>query len=685
MSIYEEIMDQNKTWQYQDINVISEGNHLTIGNSTFRRVFDLSTGLPRTVSLNANHVELAGANKSSGDFSLIGINTPGFPVDAITAFAVTGIEFAVIPASNFDAEHAEITIDIYDNAQRLQFRRMYYVYPGLPFISSRTYVTVSTTPRIYWHRRDDGSFNGNMPEAGLESVAESLQMADGMEIYQAASFSGRTDITNDIVQSFCPAEPRFNGNLAFAANADGNGFFLLQEAPPSKERRDFEKYDFRLDGQTLLSCCWGISPEELIPGCELKSYRHTIGFFSGGEDYALASLKNYLKTRFPLDPAKHCSVMVNPWGSGRFREFVNEEFLHEEFKAAGELGATHYQIDDGWQAGGWLRDLELNNKVGDRAYWSINTKLFPNGFAPLLHTAQEHHIEPALWLAPSANRHYCDWQDFAAMIMELYREYGFKFFKIDYVRTKTKDSEDNLEKMLAQVRTESKGEVYFNLDTTSGMRPGYFMFLEYGNIFLENRYACHNWGLGYHPESVLHNLWTLSHYMRPQSLQIEITDPGIINYDFYSNKGTTPPDVYSPEYWAAIAMFANPLLWFAPSQLKQEYRNIFRKVIALHLKYRDEIFAGEIFPVGNEPGQGRMTGFQCHNAKTGNGMLILYCEKNATPIDIITLRLLDDKASYQYQQLTLDSETITATETGRQFHAELPGTGTWQMFRYHKV
>ena len=39
---------------------------------------------------------------------------------------------------------------------------------------------------------------------------------------------------------------------------------MLQEAPPSTERRDFEKHDFRItEDNILFSCGWGIAPGEL--------------------------------------------------------------------------------------------------------------------------------------------------------------------------------------------------------------------------------------------------------------------------------------------------------------------------------------------------------------------------------------------------------------------------------------
>ncbi|MDD3117706.1 MAG: hypothetical protein PHQ27_00880 [Victivallales bacterium] len=293
----------------------------------------------------------------------------------------------------------------------------------------------------------------------------------------------------------------------------------------------------------------------------------------------------------------------------------------------------------------------------------------------------------ALWLAPSANRHYEDWEDFAALMLELHRQYGFRFFKIDNIRLKTKAAEDNLEQLLRRARTASDGGIYFNLDATNGMRPGYFMFLEYGNIFLENRYVCHNWGVGYHPEHTLRNFWQLASYVRAQALQIEIPDPGSIDYEFYRRKKLAPPDVYPPDYWAAIAMFANPLLWLAPSRLQPRHAAIFRRIIACHRQYRQEIFAGEIFPLGSRPGSGELTGFQSHQFAADRGFIIVYRELQAPAAATLHLRYLHPHHIYRYRELapaTLPDDRTTE-HTGNLFPVTLPAPGSWQMFRYDPV
>ena len=675
-------MQLEHDFNYRDISVSRDGHLLTIENAALRRVFDLTNVVPRTISLfnKVTGREHALTGDASGDFSFIGFNMP--ESEALTTeYRSAGIAVDIALGDYLDGEHVEVCLRIEEKVQQLVFCRTYCIYPGLAVISSFTAVMATVVPNVYWNRR--GQLNGHLAVGMLESRGDSISLASGLRPVKTVEFRGRTDFDNDLLLPHAVDQEQMNGNLLFAADeSSGAGLLILQEAPPSRERRDFETYDFRITGNTVRSCCWGIPPQEIEPGRELKSYRHTVMLYQGDEDYGCAVLKQYLKTRFPADPKEVCSVMVNPWGCGQFPELVSEAFLIEEFKAAGKLNATHYQIDDGWQAGKALRELNNNNRYPGQDYWQINLELLPNGFEPIIAAADEAGVEPALWVAPSSNMEYRDWEYFADWLYDYYLRYGFRFFKIDFVRIRSKEGEDNLENLLLTLRRRSNGDIYFNLDTTNGQRPGYFLFLEYGNIFLENRYACREWGQVYHPEITLNNLWRLSRYCRAQMLQIEFTDPDNINYDYFHSKGINPPDEYDAEYWAGVAMFANPLLWFAPSRLKPAAAAAFAEVMRLHRRYAHEIFAGEIYPVGEEPSGRALTGMQSHDRATGFGMFIVYREKGASAEGNLPLLFLDTVTRYRLTRLSNQGEEPAGEFSGATVAVELSRPGSWQLFRY---
>jgi len=666
-------------FQYKDISVRRDGMRLSLATSRILRELSLERGVPITERLETSDGQhLAGQNPGP-DFSFIGINLPGGP--GIVEMRPIRIEVTVVPASWRDGEHVRVNLYLYERVQKVSFVRTYILYPGLPVCGVETEIRSSVSPNIYWsHRR---GLNIQVSQDFLESCADRFHLAEGLIPTRSVEFQGRTDYGNTLVidHPMTRETTTANGNLLFCESKNFD-LFVLQEAPPSSERRDFEEHDFRIENETdLRTCNWGIFPSELCAGKALRSYRHVVGWSRPGESER--ELKVYLRTRFSQKPDRDFSVMVNPWGVGTFPSLVNEAFLLEEIAAAADLGATHYQIDDGWQKGRSLAELNRQNRSLTADFWDISITHLPRGFEPLHQASLERGIELALWVAPSYNCEYRDARVLAERLFTFHQQFGIRMFKIDAVKIRSKESEDRLAEMLDTLRSRSDGEIFFNLDTTNGQRPGYFHFLEYGNIFLENRYVCHDFGVGYHPEETLRNLWTLSKYVRPQVLQIEIPDPGAVHYEFYRKTGRSAPDVYAPDYWAAIALFSNPLLWLAPSRLSPETASVYRKMVALHLQYRDEIFAGEIFPIGSLPDGSAITGFLSYEASREDGWLLIFREiesKSAAASVPLPPGITFPRNAAWSRMASSESDCSVQISGGNlSVHLEMPGS--WGLFR----
>ena len=240
--------------------------------------------------------------------------------------------------------------------------------------------------------------------------------------------------------------------------------------------------------------------------------------------------------------------------------------------------------------------------------------------------AEKHGVELALWCAPTNNIAYADWRKFAAILLDFHRKYGIRVFKLDGVTFRTDEAEENFEAMVRFLNRRSNGNIRFNFDVTYGQRGGYFRFLEYGSIFLENRYLCHPHGLGYHPERTLRNLWRLAHWVPTQKLQIEVPWPGDINREFYLKKGESFPDSYPWAYWLAIPLTASPLLWFSPSSLPDQDRAECRKMMNLYRQLRPLLAGSDVSPVGELPSGSSVTGFLVRGKQAG--FLLLFREKD---------------------------------------------------------
>ena len=610
-------------FRHKDIEISSDDSFLIIGNSRISRKFDLSIGAPKTVSLSdASGREFASAKKETADLAFIGMQA-AHSTERIK-WHITDISAQLVQKSYKDSEHVKVAISMEEPFSETKYLREYLIYPDFPAISVQNTISLQVQPLAYWTNRGDLNKKRYFTNQ-RESIVDSIFCAENYQPELAVLFRGRTDETNELVVETPVLDQEFvSGNLLYCNGKDGSGFLFLQEAPPSEERRDLESYDFHITGKQIDSCCWGIHPSEVCRGSQFTGYRHDLIVYSSSEEQKTL-LKQFIRLRYPF---KSMNIMVNPWGCGKFREYISEEFLVDEMKASGEIGADFYQIDDEWQTGKSLSNLQNYNRRVREDFWTISQERLNGSFDKIIAAAEKAGVKPALWFAPSMNCEYEDWKFQAETLLDFYRKYGFTNFKIDGVLIRTKKAEDNLRLLLEYVREKSDGKVSFNLDTTNGQRPGYWFFLEYGNIFLENRY-CYtyfNAEYSYHPEKTLRNLWDLSKYLDPADLQIEIPCTDDIQHETYKDFPDKCPDSYSQEYWAAIALFANPLIWTAPSKIKESSKEVLRKIADLHHKYRDELIQCEIHPIGSRPDGSSVTGFIAINKKTKKLFLLLFRE-----------------------------------------------------------
>ena len=604
---------------WEDIRISREKDLLILENSRIRRVLDLSPGAPRTVSLRtADGTELASAENPVCDIGFIGLHGA---MKKEVPWQVKSVRCRKKPRDIFEAEHLVVEISMEEPVSRSCYKKSYILYPEMGAVGMECSLRTPVIPGMFWTHRDRIR-QTCFPE---ESIGDALRLASSVTPRKSVEFRGRTDEEPIPVLEHPAIGKELTGNLLYCDNGKGTGLMFLQEAAPSMERRDWEKYDFRYDPETrvIRSCTWGIAPEDIQSGSRIyKSFRHVLLVYQDAAEKK-SILKQYLARRYDSSP--FYSITVNPWGCGRFPRLVSPDFLKSECKAAAEIGATHYQFDDGWQQGKGLVQMVDWNRNMTADFWELRDTLRKT-FPGIMRDCRKAGIHPALWFAPSANAEYRDWRSSAEILWQMHQKFGINCFKIDAVKLQTLEAEKNFRSLLTFLRKKSGGKIFFNLDMTAGQRTGYFQFLEFGNIFLENRYLFVQGIKSYHPEKTLRALWLLAKYSRPQSLQIEIPYPE--DYLARASADDPPPRPaccdYPLEYWAAVALFANPLLWFAPSTVPQKIRKIYRRMMELHRRIRDAVFAGEIYPVGEEPSGKSISGLI-----STSGFAIFFREINA--------------------------------------------------------
>ena len=614
-------------YTHKDIFFYWDGACLELGNSAFTRSIDWSQGMPKTRFMKIGDRLIAGENPGF-DFRLAGFPEPGNKAVRCCYQVENGsFELLALP----DGEGAKFTIAGREAARDLAIKISYTVYPDLPVMAVECEICSSVLPMLYWHERQrsrtflaPGKYNGAL------TIPDSLFMPDFRALY-SVECQMRTDYFDEpvLLHDIVPDQEIY-GNILIAQNSGNIQFFYLQEAPPSMERRGNEPGDFLVKDGLFSSMGSGIVPDDITPGRVLKSNRIVCGAAADGDASKL--IKEYLRCRQTAAAGVYGTITVNPWGCGCFPKLLNEDFLKDEICSASQLGADVYQIDDGYQHGG-LADMAVHNRKLDRAYWQYRKDLLPDGFAPLEELARANDIKLSMWFAPSVNQAYCDWRESCDILLEHWRKNNFESFKLDGVIFSSYTAEENFGNLLKTLYKESGGAVSVNLDVTNGTRGGLFKFAEYGLIFLENRYCCHPWvSHPYHPGNTLDNLWNLARFCRIQNLQIEVPDPDNINKDAYINRSLELPTDYDFAYWAMIPLFASPLLWLAPSQLRPERRQVLAEIMTLQKKYRRSWRDSIIKPVGSRPDGRSITGLYADS-----GHLLVFREKAAAGSALLEL------------------------------------------------
>ncbi|WP_080905557.1 alpha-galactosidase [Parabacteroides sp. Marseille-P3160] len=596
---------------------------MVIGNNLIERKFYWNKGNLITHSLTdkENHYTWFNTAKHP-DFLISGENVP-----------VSDAGWSLERKPETEIRPACLESQVVYTLGKLQVKRVYRIYEGCPAIACDTYLKGET---------DDVWVGGRENQADLKNIESTKDMGQTalMPILDQLSFPGRhwnletveffdvTDRNNTLVKPYTALSYRknyFRGNLLFARNEENEkGLFFLKEAPCSSVQLSYPEADFISEFGQLMVTGLGIDGKDLSATEWTKTYSTVLGVYAGGELNRLAALRLYQKQVRKLLPERDEMVMMNTWGDRSQDKKVNEAFCLKELETAAKLGISHFQIDDGWQSGKSANSAfqggSFKNIWSNPDYWKPDKAKYPDGLGPIVQRGKKLGIEVCLWFNPSYQNDYEDWEKDAAAMIDLYKRYGIRTFKIDGLIIPNKLSEIRVRKIFDKVLSETGNQVVFNLDATAGRRGGYFFFNEYGNIFLENRYT--DW-TNYYPYWTLRNLWMLSKYVPAEKIQVEFLNKWR-NGKNYGNDPFAPAN-YSFDYLFAITMAGQPLAWMEGTGLPAEAFPT-GKLIEQYRTIQHDFHEGIILPIGEEPSGKSWTGFQSLKGKTG--YLLVYREKH---------------------------------------------------------
>ncbi|MGN6726794.1 MAG: alpha-galactosidase, partial [Tepidisphaeraceae bacterium] len=422
----------------------------------------------------------------------------------------------------------------------------------------------------------------------------------------------------------------------------------------------------------------GIDPTDLKSDEWTDGYSVVFGVASGGREELCRALRQYQLAARVYDTADQM-IVVNTWGDRNRDTKLNEAFVRKEMTAAADLGASHLQLDDGWQSGRSGNSAFAGGTfdgIWDRDdYWSPHPQKFPAGLKPLIELSQQLCVEIGLWFNPSKENDFAHWRDDAEQIVRLHREHGIRLFKIDGVDIPSKAAERNLSQMLEYALSKSDRAIRFNLDVTAGRRFGYFLLNEYGNKFLENRYTDYQ---SYYPHWTLRNLWQLAKYLPLQGIQSEFLNVWR-NRDRYPADDPLSPSAVGFAYAFACTLAAQPLAWMEASALPEAAKCVF-PLIRQYRSVQDAWHRGQILPIGEEPSGFTWTGFE--SCREDGGFVLVYRERHPDAAADLKLWAAGQKPM-RFTHVLGTGEDFTATpDEGGRVRFNLDQPMSFGLYRY---
>jgi alpha-galactosidase len=584
---------------------------------------------------------------------------------------------------------ARLRVTVTTRLGNLEVRRDFILYPGCPLIGCR----------IFLRGKASGTWSDTTPKASVLSNIESAATAREGTIrptimhrfflphhhlaLECVQFFDITDRRNTLVRVH-HAKP-FLRPLALAGNvlvcrdafAD-RSLIVVKESPCSDTRLPEGGDDFVSRSNELQVVGIGLELKDLEADDWIPGYGFAFGAATRREFEVLKSIRDYQNRQRLHRGDRDEMIMLNTWGDRSQDKAMSEGFVDEELEAGKRLGVTHFQLDHGWETTQDARKtwpLDLTRIWDTPHFWNVHPTRFPRGLKPCVEAAKAAGIELCIWFNPSPEGSNEHWQDDAKVLIDLFRTYGIRTFKIDGVRLPNKTAEINLRRMLDSVMEATDDAAVFNLDVTAGRRFGYHYFNEYGNKFLENRYT--DWS-NYYPHWTLRNLWMLSRYVPAQSLQVEFLNRWR-NEDKYPADDPLAPSRVPFGYCFAIAMMGQPLAWFEASRLPEEAFEV-GALVRTYREHMHAIHAGCILPIGEEPSGTGWTGFQ--SCGDSAGYVLVFRELNDRTVTDLDLWGLDGPAPRFSFIAGSSAAAASVTERSGRVRFSLPDPLSFALYRY---
>lgn len=515
----------------------------------------------------------------------------------------------------------------------------FLIFPDVPFVYAQAFVEkrgetaqadrqelTENITGIEKHQSGDGDRKIYCDADALDGIALGKSHLE----VEAFLLRDKTDINDSLLERqtvplYTRGKRELEGNV-FCINdyANGNSLMLVKHSPTPSSALNRQGKDLILVGNRYAALMGTGVDYTHLPAERIPCYASAVGVANTSE--MMEELWRYSTAFSKGDVLGKLFIMSNTWGDRSQDLAVCEPFMMQEIECGHKIGVDIVQIDDGWQHGITANSRRGKNGVwegyyaSDADFWAVDAAKFPRGLEPLVQKAVEYGMEIGLWFSPDSSNEFTNYERDIETLWGLYSTYGIRFFKLDGVKIRSKLCEKRFIYLLETLTQRSHGRISFNLDVTAEDRFGYLYQMQYGTLFVENRYT----DVGnYYPHNTFKNLWNLSAVIPTRRLQMELLNKNR-NRDRYSGMPFAPAE-YGMDYVFAVTIPANPLVWMEMSHLPEEDAAQLARIVSVYRQYAGELFVARVTPIGQAPNGMRFSGYCCQNEASGH--LILFREQ----------------------------------------------------------
>ena len=596
-------------------------NELVIGNSLIERKWKIDQGLLTSISFRD-------LENDSEWLRQPGRQPAPHPGGEVAAEART-VSFTTRSGKSSPVEEESLIVEMAARGKAASFAYRFQIFPKA---SGVTILFTAESPEVKVEvvnapGKDDAPKGLESADGGKAKLSKAIPALEDVVLapyhlrFTQVELLDQSDGRNELVfeKEWLPTKEtvEVSGNVFFSEDVTtGRGLVFLKLAPLPHARPVLSDWDARAaeGGRRLTFAGHG--------------YPYVLLAYSGGSLGRIAALHTYQRQLRAYHPNRDGLLLSNTWGDRSADGRVSEEFVLKEIDAGSRLGVDVVQIDDGWQKG-----MSGNSAFGkgawgkfyaaDPDFWQPHPLRFPRGLKPLVEAAAAKKMRLGIWFAPESQDDNMHWEHDADLVLDNFRNHGVAHVKIDAAEIPTRKAEANLQRFYDKLLRETDGRVTFDADATAGRRLTYFGSPGVGPVFVENRYT--DW-TNYWPHLTLRNLWKLSHYVDPLRLRMEFLN----NTRNAAKYGEDPlaPARYSPDALFATVMFSSPLAWFEVSNLPSAYQESVSMLVKVWKAHREEIFSGQMLPVGSAPDGGSWTGFVSTSQDRKSAHVLVFRELN---------------------------------------------------------